>query len=139
MRQQGISKVKRKVVPQIISGRISILTCGFFSQNRPPVRYRDCVLAYRHIYSRDRPERQKRDHDNIETNMVSDIVALYVMPDDGPDICSHYSCGAEGVEERTEVYVILKKEFPDWLLKEPNMPEEECCCMKMRRFDRKNI
>lgn len=95
-----------------------------FFQNRPPVRYRDCVLAYRHVYSRDRPERQKHDHDNIETNMVSDIVALYVMPDDGPDICSHYSCSAEGVEERTEVYVIPKKEFPDWLLKEPNMPEE---------------
>ena len=95
-----------------------------FFQNQPPVRFRDCVLAYRHVYSRDRPERRKRDHDNIETNMVSDIVALYVMPDDGPDICSHYACSAEGMEDRTEVYVIPKNEFAAWLSEEQMMPEE---------------
>ena len=91
---------------------------------RPPVRYQNCVLIYRHVYRKDRPERQKRDHDNIETNMVSDIVALYVMPDDGPDICSHYSCSAVGLEERTEVYVVPKEAFPVWLMEEPKMPEE---------------
>lgn len=95
-----------------------------FFEKQPPIRYRDCVLIYRHVYSRDRPERQKRDHDNIETNMVSDIVALYVMPDDGPDICSHYSCSAVGMEDRTEVYVIPKEEFPVWLMEEQMMPEE---------------
>lgn len=48
-----------------------------FFHNQAPCRFKDCVLIYRHVYSRDRPERQRRDHDNIEINMVSDIVALY--------------------------------------------------------------
>lgn len=95
----------------------------FFS-GKQPVRYPDCVLIYRHVYSRNRPDRRKRDHDNIEVNMVSDTVALYVMPDDGPDVCSHYYCSNAGNAERTEVYVLPKHDFVLWLQKEPVMPEE---------------
>lgn len=95
-----------------------------FFQSQPPVRYRDCVLIYRHVYSRDRPERQKRDHDNIEVNMVSDIVALYVMPDDSPKVCAHYYCSVSGTDDRTEVYVVPKKDFPLWLVTERAMPDE---------------
>ena len=95
-----------------------------FFQAQPPVRYRDCVLVYRHVYSRDRPERRYRDHDNIEVNMVSDIVALYVMPDDGPKVCAHYYCSASGADDRTEVYVVPKEEFPLWLVTERAMPDQ---------------
>ncbi|MBS5079333.1 MAG: DUF6100 family protein [Clostridiales bacterium] len=95
-----------------------------FFEKRPPVRYQDCVLIYRHVYDRARPERKMRDHDNIEINMVSDIVAMYVMPDDSPAVCSHYYCSTAGQEERTEVYVVPKKEFPIWLAMENAMPDE---------------
>lgn len=94
-----------------------------FFQTQPPVRYGDCVLIYRHVYSRDRPERLKRDHDNIEVNMVSDIVALYVMPDDSPKVCAHYYCSASGTNDRTEVYVVPKNEFSLWLAAERAMPD----------------
>lgn len=86
---------------------------GFF-RDKPPVRFRDCVLIYRHLYSRNRPERQRRDHDNIEVNMLSDTIALYVMPDDGPEICCHYYCSAAAQTERTEVYVVPQTDFPYW-------------------------
>ncbi len=95
-----------------------------FFRDKEPVRYSDCVLIYRHVYSQDRPERQRRDHDNIEVNMVSDILALYAMPDDGPDVCRHYYCSAKGKEERTEAYVVLMADFKDWLDVEKTMPEE---------------
>lgn len=95
-----------------------------FFQAQPPVRYRDCVLVYRHVYSRDRPERRYRDHDNIEVNMVSDIVALYVMPDDSPKVCSHYYCSVSGADDRTEVYVVPKEDFPLWLVTERAMPDQ---------------
>ena len=95
-----------------------------FFQAQPPVRYRDCVLVYRHVYSRDRPERRYRDHDNIEVNMVSDIVALYVMPDDGPKVCAHYYCSASGADDRTEVYVVPKEYFLLWLVTERAMPDQ---------------
>lgn len=89
-----------------------------YFQGKEPVRFTDCVLVYRHVYDRDRPERRMRDHDNIETNMVSDIVAMYVMPDDSPLVCSHYECSVMGEDDRTEVYVIPRTDFPQWLLQE---------------------
>lgn len=95
-----------------------------FFLDSQPVRYNDCVLIYRHIYARDRPERKKRDHDNIEVNMVSDIVAMYVLPDDGPSVCSHYYCSTQGQSDRTEVYVVPQCEFTGWLENEKQMPEQ---------------
>lgn len=95
-----------------------------FFCGKEPVRYRDCVLIYRHVYDEERPERRKRDHDNIEVNMVTDIIALYVMPDDEPDVCSHYYCSAAGDGERTEVYVVPKQDFPAWIVIEKVMPKE---------------
>lgn len=97
---------------------------GYFLK-KEPVRFTDCVLVYRHVYDRERPERRMRDHDNIETNMVSDIVAMYVMPDDAPSICSHYECSVMGENDRTEVYVIPRTDFPQWLLQENERFREE--------------
>lgn len=94
-----------------------------FFVEKPPVRYREAVLIYRHVYDRRRPERQMRDHDNIEINMVSDIVAMYVMLDDGPAVCAHYYCSAAAEQERTEVYVVPKGDFPTWLSGEAAMPD----------------
>lgn len=95
-----------------------------FFRGKAPVRYRSCVLIYRHVYSRQRPERQRRDHDNIEVNMVSDIVALYTMEDDGASLCRHYYCSAAAETERTEVYVVPEEAFPQWLKEEKEMPEK---------------
>lgn len=96
-----------------------------YFQGKEPVRFTDCVLVYRHVYDRDRPERRMRDHDNIETNMVSDIVAMYVMPDDAPSVCSHYECSVMGEGDHTEVYVIPKTDFSVWLLQQNGVSREE--------------
>lgn len=48
------------------------------------------VLVYRHVYDKDYPERNMRDHDNIEINQVTDIVALFTMVDDNPACCEHF-------------------------------------------------
>ena len=95
-----------------------------FFHTQPPCRYDDCVLIYRHVYSRDRPQRRRRDHDNIEINMVSDIVALYTMLDDAPSRCRHYYCSAESSSERTEVYVVPTEDFVLWLAMEKTFPAE---------------
>ena len=108
-----------------------------FFKTAPPVRYNDSVLIYRHVYDKERSDRQKRDHDNIEINMVSDIIALYVMPDDGPSICSHYYCSAQGNEERTEVYVVPKKDFSVWFALENSMPDEGVKLYETPFFSRK--
>lgn len=89
-----------------------------FFEGKPPVRFKDCVIVYRHVYDKSRPEREMRDHDNIEINMVTDIIAMYVLPDDNPAMCSHYYCSAAGCGDRTEVYVIPKHEFSRWMAEE---------------------
>ena len=95
-----------------------------FFNGRPKIRYRDCVLVVRHIYDMRRQERRMRDHDNIEVNMVTDIVATKVMPDDNPNVCTHYYCSAAASEDRTEVYVVPKHDFPMWFVKEKAMPDK---------------
>lgn len=86
-----------------------------FFDGKAPVSFSDCVLIYRHIYDESRPERAYRDHDNIELNMVTDIIALYLLPDDAPLRCAHFYCSAAGQADCTEVYVVHKEQFPTWL------------------------
>jgi hypothetical protein len=95
-----------------------------FWRGKNPVCYPDNVIVFRHVYGRDRPERLYRDHDNIELNRISDIVALYVMRDDSPMRCRHYYCSAAGSEERTEIYVVPRPEFGGWLAGEDDIPDE---------------
>ena len=82
-----------------------------FFQDRAPINFNKAVLAYRHIYDKNRKERRKRDHENFEINMVSDTLALFALPDDGPDTCDHFYCSKEGNRECTEVYVLPQKDF----------------------------
>ena len=86
-----------------------------FFRGKQPVRYTDCVIIFRHIYQHDRPERQYRDHDNIEVKAVTDIIALYVLFDDSPLRCSNYHCSAPGNENRTEIFIIPQNEFGAWI------------------------
>ena len=85
----------------------------FFRAN-PRGDFCKSVIAYRHIYDRAMPERRWRDHDNIEVNFVSDAVALFSLPDDSPQWCSHFYCSAAGDVNRTEVYVVPQTEFECW-------------------------
>jgi len=84
-------------------------------QDKEPVRFPDCVMIFRHVYRRDRPERQYRDHDNIELNAVINAIALYVLYDDSPLRCTHYYCSATGDANRTEVFVVPQSEFCMWI------------------------
>lgn len=95
----------------------------FFKEDQIGIRYDDCVLIFRHVYSWERPEHKYRDHDNIELNMVVDTIAVKVMIDDAPMKCRHYYCSAPGMVEQTEVYVVPRKDFRSWLDMEDRIPE----------------
>ena len=95
-----------------------------FFEGKPTVRYENCTLIYRHVYGPQYNKRYMRDHDNIETYMISDMVALFVLKDDCPYLCNNYDCTAEGEGERTEVYVVPQSEFLEWLNQEKTMPKE---------------
>ena len=89
-----------------------------FSRGKEKIRYRNCVLIFRHVYDRNRAEREYRDHDNIELNTVVDAIAMFFLVDDTPLECRHYYCSAAGDDERTEVYIVPRADFESWLAME---------------------
>lgn len=102
-----------------------------FTYGKPKIRYRNCVLIFRHVYDRNRPEREYRDHDNIELNTVVDAIAMFFLVDDTPLECAHFYCSAAGDKERTEVYIVPRADFESWLAME-NSSE------KLRKILREN-
>ena len=96
----------------------------YFNERPVDEKFSKCVLIYRHVYDRERSERQYRDHDNIELNFVTDTVALYVMEDDAPLKCEHFHCSTAGSEERTEVYVVPQTDFMKWYGIHFEIPDE---------------
>lgn len=103
-----------------------------FAFSREKIRYRNCVLIFRHVYERNRPEREYRDHDNIELNTVVDAIAMFFLLDDTPLECRHYYCSAAGDAEKTEVYIVPRADFQHWLDMENDPP-------KIRQTDFENI
>lgn len=95
-----------------------------FFRDKEPARYPESVMIFRHVYDKYRPERRYRDHDNIEVNMVSDTIAMYVLSDDAPPYCDHFYCSAASTWERTEIYVVPAEDFPQWLALEHLIPDE---------------
>ena len=94
----------------------------FFS-GKVPLRCNRSVLIYRHVYDERDTGRRQIDHDNFDVNMVSDIIALYVLRDDCPSVCSHFHCSAFGDSDRTEIYVVPEEDFILWLEAEKTMPK----------------
>lgn len=88
-----------------------------FFKGKEISKYEGGVIVYRHIYSKEYPKRRMRDHDNIETNAVSDAVAMFLLESDSPVCCSHYETSDVGEAEETQVFVLNKYEFPAWIVK----------------------
>ncbi len=85
----------------------------FFRKGEHPL-LPDCVLTVCHLYDRRRPERQYRDHDNIELNAVVDSLALFALPDDVPMRCQHHYCSAASNQDATQILLVPKDEFSTW-------------------------
>ena len=128
---------KEKGGVEYIRGQLYPALQRFF-QNEYPVRFDDCVIIYRHVYAEGFPERKKRDHDNIEINFVTDMVAMYTMTDDAPYLCEHHYCSAAGTTERTEVYVIPRSDMVAWLELRDTFPDEGVKFKKTLLMDGKN-
>lgn len=86
-----------------------------FAKEDPAKKYEECILAFRHIYTNEFPDRAIRDHDNIEIKKVIDIIASHFMVDDSGRFCSHFYTSAVGEKEVTEVYVMNKNRLKYWL------------------------
>ena len=83
----------------------------FFSEDRPVKIDEPATIIFRHNYSFDTPEKEYRDHDNIEINVVVDLLALYILIDDAPLRLRHYYLSVPSDENVTEIYVLPNRKF----------------------------
>ena len=104
-----------------------------FFKNKVREVPKQAVLVYRHVYEESHPEKQMRDHDNIEINQVSDCIVLWAMEDDSPTYCEHFYMSARGDKSRTEVYVIPHDEFGEFVKIKDSMPKEGVKLYEFRR------
>ena len=123
LRLEPLAKTKDTANKAYIRSIIYPAMRKFFS-GKNFMRYDNYVLIFQHVYSRDRPVTYYRDYDNVETKSVTDAVAFFTMVDDSPNHCSVYHCCATGNKSCTEVYVLPKEDFSEWLRLENEMPAE---------------
>ena len=97
--------------------RASVQTAlnSYFSTNRHDKFSAASVLIFEHVYAAGRSDRAYRDHDNIEINVITDLLAMYCMVDDSPMLCKHYYTSKLGEADFTNVYIVPASDFPIWL------------------------
>lgn len=95
-----------------------------FFADKPTIRYPECVVCFRHVYDRNCPESGKRDYNNAEVKLAKDLVAMYVMRDDNPRYCDTHCMSAPGKEPHTEIYIVPRAEYPNWLMEKANIPDD---------------
>jgi len=108
---------KEKGDPSWIRATLSAGMKKYFSENEKKTFKEDCIIIFRHCYSKERTYRDYRDHDNIELNAIVDMIALYVLVDDSPMRLKHFYCSAIEERDRTEVFIVPSKDFIKWLKK----------------------
>jgi len=100
--------------PEYIRGYLYPALQRYF-KSHPRIRFPNSVVIVRHNYDRKRPERQYRDHDNIEVKAMVDLLAAFLLDGDAPMRCFHFYCSAPGDADGTEVIVLRQSDFHRWL------------------------
>lgn len=112
------------VMPFLLPKRKISQSCSFitvplsyaltnFVAKRRIRRIDKCVVCFRNIYTLN--GKVVRDHDNIETKKILDIITAYLLVDDTGLLCSNLYTTAIGECEQTEIYIIPKADFEKWL------------------------
>lgn len=95
-----------------------------FFGNNVFVDKRPMVICYRFVYGKDIPVRNYHDHDNKEVKMITDTITNLTLIDDKPKYLNHYYCTATGIDSNTEVFLVPREEFSEWLEYESTLTEK---------------
>ena len=83
-----------------------------FWEDHDFLRFDTAVLVFEHV----RTGKEKcRDYDNYETKAIQDMVTRLFLPDDSPTYCSTYHTSRKGETAHTNVYLMQKKDFPEFI------------------------
>lgn len=103
--------------PSYIRSTLFYALRDYFSTHHEEKIKEKCVIVFKHNYSKKRPYREMRDHDNIELNSVVDLVTMFMLNDDNPLLLDHYYFSTNIMnEDNTEIFLIPKKYFKECLI-----------------------
>lgn len=86
-----------------------------YAKSRAMPLFRDCVIAFSHIYDRNLSERRVRDYDNLELKQIQDVIAAFVLTDDTGLLCDTYHTTKLGEADQIRISIMEKGHFPGWL------------------------
>lgn len=100
---------------QYIRDSLNFALLNYF-KNRERSYYKEtAIMIFNHCYSEARNYKIYRDHDNIEINAVSDLLALNFLYDDSPAYCQHFHYTTINDKDMTKIYVVPISHFKEWL------------------------
>ncbi len=91
-----------------------------YTELHPIQKYADCVVCFVHEYDKELPHRRIRDYDNMEQKQVLDVIAAFILTDDGGMCCDSYNTVALGDADKTRIFIMPRERFCTWLA-EQNM------------------
>ena len=106
---------KERGNPSYIRATLEAGISKYFKTHKKIKFLEKCVIIFKHNYSKERDYRKLRDHDNIELNAIVDMITQYVLKDDSPMTLTHYYCSCIEDKDSTEVFIVPRKDFQNWL------------------------
>lgn len=95
-----------------------------FNRQQPFKRFGHCVICITHVYDKTLMNKRRiRDHDNIEIKGIIDVINLFLLTDDAGGLCDIYSTSRIADDDLTQIAIMDKDIFPEWILRHKNDPE----------------
>ena len=114
-------KRKNKSNDFIAGPLFGALTEFILGRQQPFEKFKHCVICITHIYDKALMSRRKvRDHDNMEIKGIIDVINLFLLTDDTGSLCDIYSASKIGDNDLTQITILEKDLFPEWILNHKN-------------------
>lgn len=93
----------------------TILSNAFVTGTLQRYTFGKVVLVYRNRYAPDVTIKRWSDNDNFEHRALTNLLSAFFLYDDNPEYCDNYFCSDPGTENCTEVYIIPKEKYVEFL------------------------
>jgi len=84
---------------------------------KPFEKFKHCVICITHVYNKTLfGKGRKRDHDNIETKGIIDVINTFLLTDDNESLCDIFTTSELSDQDLTRISIMKRDMFPEWVL-----------------------
>jgi hypothetical protein len=121
----GLIPHRRKKQSSLITEPLFAALSRFVTGHPPEApfeRFGQCVICITHFYDKSLfGKARSRDHDNVDTKGIIDVINTFLMSDDSGNLCDIYNSGELSDEDFTRISIVKKDIFPYWVLGHKNL------------------